>query len=220
MTTEAAFAAGVCNELTAGSFFLCRNIMGLWLLQQARAGWLRRGQPYSYGELVELARQAPAGGPMVHPDDPSFLAPADMLQAIHDYCVRTGQHTPEGPGEITRCILDSLSLCYRRSLDTLASLLGRCARVLHIVGGGSRNTLLCQLTADAAGIPVIAGPAEATVAGNVLVQALARGYLSSPTGIRQVVRRSSELTEYQPGDSAAWDDRYSQYRRLVAETGP
>jgi rhamnulokinase len=219
VTSPEAFAARACTELTLGSLFLCRNIMGLWLLQQAREAWQRRGREYSYEELVRLAEEAPASGPLIHPDDLGFLAPPDMPQAIRDFCARTGQAPPEGPAETTRCVLESLALSYREGLEGLAQLLGRRFGVIHIVGGGSRNRLLCQLTADATGLPVLAGPAEATVAGNVLVQALALGALSSPAEVREVVRRSSDLVEYVPHNTDFWEARYGAYQRTLPAMG-
>jgi len=218
VTSPEAYAAGMFNELTLQSYFLCRNTMGLWLLQQARAGWQRAGKAYSYEDLVKLAAQAPSGGPLIYANDARFLAPPDMSQAIREYCAETGQAQPGGPGEIARCILESLALAYRQTLDQLTAMLGRKFRVLHIVGGGCRNSLLCRLTADAAGIPVLAGPVEATVAGNVLVQALAIGRIKSPEEMRAVVRLSSALIEYEPRDPQRWQDYYGKYLRLAERT--
>jgi rhamnulokinase len=215
ITSPEAFSAGVFNELTLGSFFVCRNIMGLWLLQRVRAAWQGDGRNYSYQDLVKLAEQIPAGGPLVDPTDMRFLAPLDMPQAIREYCAATQQRQPEGVGEITRCILESLALSYRHRLDQIASLMRCKFRILHIVGGGSRNTLLCQLTANATGIPVLAGPAEATVAGNILVQALAVGFFSTPEEIREVVRASSNLAAYEPQALSRWQDYYGKYLQLV-----
>lgn len=217
VTTTNAMEARACNELTIGSPFLCRNIMGLWLLQQASAAWARAGTKFSYEELVTLAEAAPEGGPLVHPDDPGFLAPPDMLEAIRAYCMRTGQAPPEGPGPVTRCILESLALCYRADIEGLVRILGRDFGVIHIVGGGSRNRLLCQLTADVTGLPVLAGPVEATVAGNVLVQAVALGELAGPAEVREVVRRSTDLVEHTPRATSGWDERYAAYLSLVAQ---
>lgn len=217
VTSPDAFAARVVNELTVDSLFLARNIMGLWLLQQSRAAWLREGAEYSYEELVALAQQAPDSDTVIYPDDLCFLAPSDMPAAIRQYCARTGQTPPDSPGAMTRCILQSLALIYREALEQLAGLRGREFDAIHIVGGGSQNALLCQFTADATGIPVIAGPVEATVAGNVLVQALARGELDSPSAIREVVRRSSDLSEYAPQHAAAWDARREKYAQLPKE---
>jgi rhamnulokinase len=209
----------MANELTLKSFFLCRNIVGLWLLQQARATWQRSGKEYSYTDIVRLSEEAPEGGPLIYPDDPSFLAPEDMVVAIGNYCKRTGQKLPHGPAETARCILESLSLCYRHNLEKLSEVLERRFSTLHIVGGGTLNTLLCRFTADATGLPVLAGPVEATVAGNVLVQALSRGFLTSPQEIRDIVRGSFELVEYEPRDTTKWEDRYGQYMRLVEREG-
>ena len=215
VTTHEAFAAGLCNELTVDGLFLCRNIMGLWLLQQARAVWQREGQTYSYDDLAAMASDAPADGPVVDPDDPAFLAPDDMCRAIGDYCTRTSQSPPTTPGEVARCVLDSLALTYRYRLEQLADMLGRSFRVLHVVGGGCHNRLLCQLTADATGLPVSAGPAEATVVGNLLVQAMAVGRLASPVEVRDTARRSSNPIAYEPRDPAAWQSRYERFRGLV-----
>ncbi len=215
VTSDSAFQSGMCNELTLGSPFLCKNILGLGLLQQARACWEKTGQDYSYQELVELARQAPENCALIDPGDICFLSTPDMNQTICDYSKRTGQRPPQDPARVARSILESLALCNRHWLHKLEEMLGRRFRVLHIVGGGSSNTLLCQYTADATGIPVLAGPREAAVAGNLLVQALTCGRLESAESIRQVVRRSSQMVEYRPGDTAVWDDRYEVYRRIL-----
>jgi len=215
VTSPEAHAAGLCNELTLDSPFLCSNIMGLWLLQQARAVWQRSGESHSYAELVKLAEGAPDGGPLVHPNDSGFLAPEDMVQAIRQYCRGTDQPEPQGIAETTRCILESLALCYRHGLDQLAEILDRSFSVLHIVGGGSQNTLLCQFAANATRLPVSAGPVEATAAGNVLVQALALGHVGAPQAIRDMVRQSFTLVEYEPRETRQWEDRYGRYIDLV-----
>ena len=214
-TSQEAFAAGVCNELTLRNSFLCRNIMGLWLLQQVRAAWRKKGDGYSYEDLVSLAERVSEATALIDPDDPSFYAPEDMTQTIRQYCTRTRQPQPEKPGDVVRCILASLALSYRHRLDQLAKLLGRPFRALNVVGGGSRNSLLCQLTADATGLRVEAGPVEATVMGNVLVQALAIGAVKSPGDVRDLVRASSTLVEYEPRDRAVWEERYGSYVRLL-----
>jgi rhamnulokinase len=214
VTTRQAFAAGVFNELTIQSRFLCRNIVGLWLLQQARAAWTRGGESYSYEEIVNRAAQVPEGGPLINPDAPRFLAPQDMYRTIQQYCAETGQAVPQHPGEAARSVMESLAFAYRRWLDEIAVMSGRSFRVLHLIGGGSKNSLLCQLTANATGLPVLAGPSEATVAGNVMVQALAKGYVTTAAEIREVVRRSTELVEYEPRDTRRYQERYGEYLRL------
>jgi rhamnulokinase len=215
VTTSEALAAGLNNELTLGSLFVCRNLVGLWLLQQARAAWERDGQTFSYEELTHLGEQAPPGGPLIRPNDPCFLSPPDMLEALREYCLRTGQTPPAGVPATVRCILESLALSYREGLEQFARVLARDFQALHIVGGGARNGLLCQLAADATGLPVVAGPVEATVAGNVMVQALALGHVSSPQEIREVVRASSALTEYLPSPTTYMEERYGAYQALA-----
>jgi rhamnulokinase len=219
VTSHEAFAAGMCNEMTFGSLFLCRNIMGLWILQQARAAWLRQGSEHSYGELARLAAEAPPGGPLIYPDDECFLAPEDMLDAIGGFCGRTGQETLEGVAAVSRCILESLAFCFRHNADRLAEILDRRFSVLHVVGGGTHNELLCQLTADVTGMPVVAGPAEATVTGNLLVQAAALGYLEGPEQVRQTVRESFQLKRYEPRDRPETGEHYERYLRIVERVG-
>ncbi len=215
-TSPDALAAGFVNELTLDGFFLAKNIMGLWLLRQARAAWQQRGESYSYAEMMALAEQAPAGGPLVYPNDPSFLAPADMLQAIHDFCLRTGQAAPETPGAVVHCLLESLALSYREGVEALARIQGKNISVVHIGGGGSQNTVLCQYTANACGIPVIAGPTEVTVIGNLLVQARTQGLLHSSAELRALVRQSFDLTRYEPDNTPGWEERYAAYLELPA----
>lgn len=203
---------GVC-----GTFRLLKNIMGLWLVQECRRTWASEGHEYSYPELTRLAAEAPAFGPVVDPDSNEFLRPGDMPARIRDFCLRTGQSTPETVGEIVRCALESLALKYRWVLEKLEHMSGQRLSIIHIVGGGSQNDLLCQLAADATQRPVLAGPVEATAAGNVLVQALACGQLDSLTDIRNVVRRSFELTSYQPHTAEGWDEAYARFCRILQE---
>lgn len=216
ITTDEAFSVNVCNELTAEGLFLCRNIMGLWLLQQARAAWKRKGVSYSYDDLVHLADEAPPSGPLVQVDDPSFLHPSDMLEAINEYCCKTGQKSTSSDSDIVRCILESLALAYHQALNQIHRITGRESEILHIVGGGSLNSVLCQYTANATKIPVLAGPQDATAAGNILVQALSRGDLKSIREIRKVVRSSSQLVQYEPSDDRYWEDRIDDYNRMFA----
>jgi rhamnulokinase len=178
---------------------------------------VRGGKDYGYDDLAALAEQAPPFGPVVDPDHPLFLPHGDMPPRIFHYCRATGQEPPVTPGEVVRCALESLALKYRLVIEEAERLAGRQARLIHVVGGGSRNALLNQLTADATGRPVLAGPAEATAIGNLLVQALALGRLGSPRQIREVVRRSFDLVRYEPrGDQARWDDAFARLVRLIA----
>ncbi|MGH3281866.1 MAG: FGGY-family carbohydrate kinase, partial [Trebonia sp.] len=182
-----------------------RNVSGLWLLQECQRSW---GD--AAGSLESLLRAAADVEPLrfvIDADDPVFLPPGDMPGRIAGWLAERGLPSPSGPAEITRCILDSLALAYRRALLAALSLSGRHADLVHIVGGGSRNELLCQLTADATGLPVLAGPAEATVLGNILVQARALGAAPATlSGLRTLLRRGGiDLRCYSPaGDAAGW----------------
>jgi rhamnulokinase len=216
--TPEAFTAGIANELAFRSKFIACNIIGLWLLQQVRAAWQHQGMSYSYAELVAMAEAAPAGGPLIDAASTQFLAPLEMPQRIADYCRQTGQRAPETPGAYVRCILESLALTYRQGLDRFTQVLGQDFHVVHVVGGGSRNALLCRFTAGATGHPVVAGPVEATVRGNILTQAAALGYLTSPEEIRERVRQSTTLDHYTPTEQSYWEDRYASFLRLQEVT--
>jgi rhamnulokinase len=202
---------GVC-----GTFRLLKNIMGLWLVQECRRTWAAQGRTYSYADLTAMAAASPAFGPLVEPDCHDFLAPGDMPARVRAFCTRTGQTPPETEGAIVRCALESLALKYRWVLEKLEVLTGRTLRAIHVVGGGSQNGLLCQLTADATGRPVLAGPVEATAMGNALMQALACGRIGSLAEGREVVRRSCEVTTYAPRPAAAWDDAYARFLEIRA----
>jgi rhamnulokinase len=190
--------------------------MGLWLVQECRRVWERVGERYGYDELMRLAAQAPAFVSLVDPDDASFILPASMPAALEEYCRRTGQPPPDGVGATVRCALESLALRYRWVLEKLEALTGRRLRVIHVVGGGSQNELLCQLTADACDREVLAGPVEATAIGNVLVQAVGLGVLGSLAEGREVVRQSFEVRRYAPANPGAWQGPYERFRALLA----
>jgi rhamnulokinase len=198
-----------------GTIRFLKNIMGLWLVQECRRAWERAGRTYSYADLMQLAAAAPPFVSLVDPDDPSFILPPSMPAALADFCRRTGQPAPTEPGAVVRCALESLALRYRWVLDRLEELLGRRLDVIHVVGGGCQNTLLCQLTADACNRPVHAGPVEATAIGNVLVQALGLRLLGSLAEGREVVRQSFEMATYQPQDPATWEGQYRRFLGLL-----
>jgi rhamnulokinase len=198
------------------TFRLLKNIMGLWLVQECRREWSRRGQAFSYDELTEMAAGAPPFGSLVDPGDPRFLAPGDMPARIQAYCRDSGQPAPESRGEIVRCALESLALEYRRVTENLSRLVGKPLRTIHIVGGGSKNKLLDQFTADATGRTVVAGPVEATAVGNILTQALALGQIGSLQDGRDLVRRSFRVETFEPRDSGPWDKAYHRYLALLS----
>jgi rhamnulokinase len=206
--TEDSRAAGFTNELGVdGTVRYLRNVMGLWLLQESQRTWAAHGLPADLPELLAGAAQVPAFTALVDPDDARFLPPGDMPARIAELCAETGQPVPQSPAETVRCILDSLALAYRRTVRAAAELSGRPVDVVHLVGGGARNTLLCQLTADACGLPVVAGPVEAAALGNALVQARAGGVLAGElSDLRELLRATQEVVEYRPvGDERAWD---------------
>jgi rhamnulokinase len=194
-----------------GTIRFLKNIIGLWLVQECRRAWERAGQSYSYDELTRLAKAAPAFVSVVNPDDPSFLLPPNMPAAVAEFCRRTGQVAPTDPGAVVRCALEGLAYRYRWVLERLEELTGRRFDVIHVVGGGSQNGLLCQFAADACNRPVLAGPVEATAIGNVLVQAIGLGLLSSLADAREVVRRSFELKEYTPQNPQKWQAPYDRF---------
>lgn len=204
---EAARAANFTNERGIdGSIRFLRNVMGLWLLTETLRVWEAHGLPAGLGTLLEQAAAAEPFAALVDPDAPEFLPPGDMPARIAAFCERTGQRPPEGQGAVVRCVLESLALGHRAALRTAAELAGQDVRVVHLVGGGSRNELLCRLTADATGLPVVAGPTEATALGNVLVQARAFGLVGDRAQMRRLVASSTALRRYEPaGDAAAWD---------------
>jgi len=198
-----------------GTTRLLKNIGGLWLVQQCRQAWKSTGRSFTWDELNQLAAEARPLAALVDPDDPSFLAPANMPDAIRAFCRRAGQTAPETEGAVIRCAIESLAMRYRQVLAWLEELIGGRIDVIHIVGGGTQNRLLCQATADACNRRVLAGPVEATALGNVLMQAVSSGDLASVADAREVVRRSFPVEEYNPGDSAAWNDAYQRFLRFA-----
>jgi rhamnulokinase len=215
--TDAAFAANLTNEGgVGGTFRLLKNVTGLWLLHECRRAWALAGHPYAFDELVALAQDAPTLQSLIDPDDAAFSEPGDMPARVRAFCAHTGQVEPVEPAAVVRCILESLALKHARTIETLASVTGTSPRELHVVGGGARNELLCRWTASAAGLPVVAGPGEATLVGNMLVQAMARGELASVADAREVVRASFDPTVYEPEDSGVWREARARFAETVA----
>lgn len=199
----------------AGTTRLLKNIMGLWLVQECRRTWARAGRDLSYEELTNRAQAAPRFAALVDPDDTTFLAPGDMPSRLTAFCKRTGQSPPGDEGAMVRCCLESLALKYRWVIDRLEAILGTTIKTIHVVGGGTKNTLLCQFTADACGRPVYAGPVEATAIGNILMQALGDGQLNSVADLRAVVARSFPVTVYEPIASSSWTDTAGRFATLL-----
>jgi rhamnulokinase len=205
--TGASRRAGFTNEAgVGGTIRYLHNVTGLWLLQESLRAWAAVGRPM---DLDELLREAAGLAPLtsvVDTDDPVFLPPGDMPARLTQACARVGDPAPATPAEVARCILDSLALAYRRTIIAVQELSGRHADVIHMVGGGVQNELLCQLTADACGLPVIAGPVEAAALGNALVQARTMGVAPPDIeGLRALVRQTQELRRFEPrGDPGPW----------------
>lgn len=213
--TEAALAANVTNEGGVNhTYRLLKNVMGLWLLQQCRAQWEREGTRHSYGELVQIAAAAPPFAHLINPNDPAFFPPGDHPQRIREFCGRSGQPIPENKGAVVRCVLESLALAYRDVLSELITVSGHTVEVIHMMGGGTQNELLNQMTADATGLPVITGPIEATVMGNALVQLMALGQIANLDEGRHIAAASTPLTHYEPQNNPAWTAAYAHYKTL------
>lgn len=224
--TEAARQLNFTNEVGYnGSIRLLKNIAGLWILQECMRFWRESGHDHTYGDLVELSLEAPALVSLINPGDPRFLrsggtaASGGMPARIAEFCTETGQPVPQNTGAnavgaLARCILESLSLLYRKTLGELEQLTGKQINRLHIVGGGTRNDLLNQCAANATGRPVITGPIEATAAGNILIQAIACGSVASLDEARQIVARSFPQNSYTPRDMTVWNGAYSRFLTL------
>lgn len=214
-----ALAANFSNEGGVGgrTRFL-RNIAGLWLLQQCRREW-SANRPLGYDELARLAGEAPPFAAFIDPDCPDFLNPPSMVDAIRVFCRRTGQEPPQSVAGLARCILESLALKYRWTLEELRRLTRKRIQKLHVIGGGSRNERLCQFAADSTQLEVLSGPSEATALGNILVQTLALGALGSVAEARAVVRESVEIKTFEPGRAGEWDDAYGRFRQVAGLKG-
>jgi rhamnulokinase len=207
--SEASRAANFTNEIGVdGRVRYLRNVMGLWLLQESIRTWEHNGDAPDLAGLIEAAAQVPAGGPVIDPDASVFLSPGDVPARIADACRESGQVPPASRPELVRCILDSLAAAYGRALADAIRLSGRDVEVIHLVGGGARNVLLCQLTADACQLPVVAGPVEATAIGNVLVQARTAGVLQGDLdALRSLVRTTQAPRRFEPRTVAALSQR-------------
>jgi rhamnulokinase len=199
---------GVC-----GTTRLLKNVMGLWLLQCCRRSWADLGRKFAYGELMEAAGREPGFRHLIDPDDASFSRPDDMLQAIDHFCRKTGQPSPATPAAYVRTILDSLALKYRVVIGNLECLTDRRLDQIRVIGGGSKNRLLNQFTADATGKRVMAGPAEATALGNIAVQMIATGAVGSLADARAIIDRSFPAETFEPHDPERWDREAGRFRQ-------
>lgn len=218
--SKASLALNFTNEGGVnGTIRLLKNIMGLWLVQECQRQWEREGRSSSWEDLLGRAEAAPPFASLVDPDAPEFLSPGDMPAALRGWCARTGQPVPSDDGALVRCCLESLALRYRAVLGHLESLTGRRLSVVRVVGGGCRNRLLCQFTADACGRPVVAGPVEATALGNLMVQAFATGRLGSLAEGRAVVAASWPRVRHDPAPGGgAWDEAAKRLEGFITRS--
>jgi rhamnulokinase len=197
------------------TYRVLKNIMGLWLIQECKRCWDNKKQEYSFPEIVKMAEQAEPFKSLVDPDNPAFLNPLDMPAALADFCKSTGQPVPQTHAGFSRCVFDSLALKYRSVIESLKMISDKRIEKIHVIGGGSQNELLCQFTANATGLPVVAGPAEGTAIGNIMVQAMGLGHVKSLSEIRHTIRNSFEFKSYRPENFDAWDKAYERFKKLV-----
>jgi len=198
-----------------GTFRFLKNIMGLWVLQECRRSWTKKGEEITYAEIAEMAEQSIPFSAMIDPDYAGFYNPLDMPAAIETFCRHTNQSAPRSIGAIARTVLEGLAMKYRMVLDQLELLSGKKYNVIHIIGGGSQNTLLCQFTANATGRKVVTGPIEATATGNILMQAKGMGYLENLAAMRKVVNNSFELLTYEPQERDMWEEAYTKFKTIA-----
>jgi len=216
LINDATRAANLTNEGGAmGTIRFLKNIMGLWIIQESRRQWKREGKDYSFAQMEAWAKECTPFRSLINVDYKTFNTPGNMPEKIRDYCRMTGQPVPETVGEVVRCIYESLALKYRYTVDTIGQLRGKPATMINVVGGGTKDKFLSQMTADACGIPVCAGPEEATAIGNLVMQAIAQGEIKDLAQAREVVANSFEMKHYQPcSEREAWDEAYARFCKL------
>ncbi len=213
---EKSIAMNVTNEggYDSSVGFL-KNIIGLWLIQESRRHWNRHGSSYSYADLEKLALAAEPFKCFIDPDAPEFVPHGNIPERVREYCRKTNQAVPESVGEVMRCIYESLAMKYRLTLDNLEDCTGKAYPAIHVIGGGTKDTLLCQMTASSCNRKVVAGPIEATVLGNICVQLLACGVIENVTEARKIVRESENTAEYLPENASEWNAAYERFKAVV-----
>ncbi len=213
---EKSLALNFTNEGgVKGTTRFLKNIMGLWLVQESRRQWQKEGEDLSFKDLEDMAKEARPFVSFIDPDDISFAPPGDMPARIRAFCEKTGQSVPQTKGEIVRCIAESLALKYRHTVECLEEILGKRLNVIHMVGGGIKDRMLCQFTANATGRKVEAGPTEATSIGNIAVQAMALGEIKNVQQARSIIKASFPTTVYEPTETKAWDEAYKVFKEIV-----
>ncbi|MGN0636703.1 MAG: rhamnulokinase family protein [Acutalibacteraceae bacterium] len=194
-----------------------KNITGLWLIQESRRQWAREGTQYSYADLEQLALQAEPLRCFIDPDAPEFGVRGNLPQRVQEYCAKTGQYVPQTVGEIMRCIYESLAMKYRQTLEKISDCTEKTYTVLHVIGGGTKDTLLCQMTANACDLPVKAGPIEATVLGNIAVQLIAKGAIRDIGEARRIIAHSENLRTYAPQNAETWKAAFADFVRATSK---
>ena len=202
----------------AGTIRFLKNIMGLWLIQESRRQWLREGETVTYADLEKEALASAPFACFIDCDAPEFETPGNLPERVRAFCRATGQRVPETRGEVMRCIYESLAMKYRTNLRALSRVTGQNFPALHMVGGGIKDTLLCKMSADATGVPVIAGPAEATVMGNIAVQLISLGEIADWETARKIVKESADAKVYEPRDTAAWDENDARFQSILGKS--
>ena len=191
-----------------------KNIIGLWMIQETRRQFKREGKDYSYADMEKMARESKAMQCFIDPDDPRFTPPGNQIQRIREFCQETGQYVPETDGEIVRCIYESLAMKYKYTFENLQKCTGKTFEAIHMVGGGTKDGFLCQMTADATNVPVIAGPIEATAAGNIAVQLIAAGEIKDLKEAREIIADSFSVQEFTPSDKT-FDEYYEGFCKIL-----
>ena len=214
--TEKSMADELSNEIGAnGKINYLKNISGMWLIQEIRRNFRREGKAYSYNDMEQLARKEPAYTCFIDPDAPEFAISGDICGRIRDYCARTGQSVPATDGALVRCIYESLSMKYRYAIRQIQENTNKQFSVLHLLGGGTKDNFLCQLTADVLEFPVIAGPTEATALGNIMLQLIALGEIPDVATGREMIRKSEKVTIYYPEAVDALDEKYNAFCKAI-----
>lgn len=214
--TEETSRLNITNEGgVEGTTRLLKNITGMWILEQCIKEWRKEAIEYTYPEIVKMARDAAPFQSFIDPDDESFANPPSMIKAIKDFCLRTGQKVPRNHSELIRCIFESLALKYKNVLDKFRSLAPFPIERLHIIGGGAKNRLLNQFTANATGVTVVAGPSEGTAIGNIMLQARAAGCVNSLQEMRDMIGEAIEIETFTPEDTDAWNAAYERIKSLI-----
>lgn len=218
IVTKESEERNITNEIgTDGKISFLKNIIGLWLVQESRRQWLREGKNYSFSELEKLAEEAKPFQCFIDPDAPEFVPSGNIPKRIQEYCKRTRQNIPQTEGEIIRCINESLALKYRYTLEEIKACTKKEYTAIYMVGGGIQSQLLCKFTAYANGIPVIAGPIEATVYGNIVIQLMAKGIIKDLKEARKVIANSDQPIIYQPENQEKWSQAYQFYVEKILQ---